>query len=115
MAYIIIDNLTFDIVLSPKFLDVTTVAESGFINSPIELQSEIWNRNALESEYTIRCTHAEFWSLIQKFLAHSIVELFDSKKNIMSDVWIIDISEIYEISSDKYWLVTLSITNMVGN
>jgi hypothetical protein len=110
MANITIDGTEFDVILNHNIANVTTVPQSGFINSPIELQSNIWNIDAKELEYNIRLTSAEFYSLIQKFLNHTIVILYDSKKDISLNVWISNISERWEISSNKCWIVNIQFT-----
>jgi len=109
MAYILLDSLyQFNAITNADKKDTTNIVESGWVNSPVELQYDIWSKDAPTYEYTIKCTNDERWILDNYLMGHIQILLFDSKRNHYVEVWLESIKEEWTFEKDTPWILSVT-------
>ena len=111
MTTITIGSNSFD-VLDVFVVESNVVAISDWINTDIELQTNIWRKSPFEISYLIRMTSAEKWVLDQLLFGVVSTTLTDTIYSIVAESYVINsISAKWEghINSTKPWALEITL------
>jgi len=111
MTAITLDGETYDYIVDVLFSESNDVTEGEFLNQDdVTLDETVWNRGPLKITYILRLTSAQKWVLDQLLLAHTAVNLTDTKYGINNNVWVSNIETEWNPDNHNYpWTLTLDL------
>jgi hypothetical protein len=109
-----INSVPYILILEVEFAEENKVFFPEWINQPVEMDTNIWNKGVLIIGYTLRGNSADKQVLDQVLLNHIPVTLVDSTYGISGMVWVRRIEEEWQGDTnwEKPWLITLELVKV---
>ena len=96
MTDISLGGNTLTRVIDTLFSETSVVAIPEWVNSTPDLDMDIWSKKPLTIVYVVRVTDAMKWILDQILLAHTAINLTDTKYSINANYWLRSITATWE-------------------